>query len=609
MTARRIIRQACAGIAQACLCVCTVALLPPGCGPSAATQPEALPDGSPAGVFQAVPPAAERRTDGERPPAIAPAFRDIARTAGLVFTYYNDAVEGRYFYPEIMGGGMAWFDFDQDGWLDLYVMNGRPLVVGAAARDRPDLCCRLFRNNGDGTFSDVSLNANAAFRCYGQGCAAADFNADGFPDCYLTAYGPAALLVNNGDGTLSDASSRAGVSDVGWGTSAAWVDLDQDRDLDLYVATYLDVTAANHQVCEYDGKNGYCGPGRFQALPDRVFLNSGDGTFVERSAELGFAAEGGKGLGVIAVDLDDDLRPEVFVANDMMPNFLFTLDVAAPGASRYHEVATGAGCAVSGTGEAEAGMGIACADFDGDGRPDLFLPHYFQKKSTLYRNLGNLQFEDDSYRSRIAALTTLYLGFGTLAVDFDRDGAGDLFMANGHVLGPEQPPFEMRPRLFKNDGSGRFSDVSEWAGPYFDDLWLGRGAAGADYDNDGDLDIAVSHLGRPMVLLRNETATGRHFLGLKLQSASRIPPVGGRVIIDAGNRTQVVPVISGGSYLSSSDERLLVGLGAAARADRVEVHWPSGRIDRYNTVSADRYWRCLEGKGLEPVSNEALSSP
>lgn len=240
-------------------------------------------------------------------------------------------------------------------------------------------------------------------------------------------------------------------------------------------------------------------------------------------------------------------------------------------------------------------MGVACADFDGDGLVDIFLAHYYTQKNTLYHNLGDLIFEDDSRRTRIAATSYDTLGFGTVAFDYDLDGSRDLFVANGHVLGPLQTPNEMHPQLLHNDGSGRFDDVSRIAGPYFEDLWLGRGAAGADYDNDGDVDLVVSHLHRPVALLRNDTQTPHHFIGLDLRTPTRLPPAGARVVVTAGDRKMVMPIVGGGSYLSSGDPRLVIGLGDWDGTVDVEVYWPTGGVGLFPGLPTDRYWRITEG--------------
>lgn len=547
-------------------------------------------------------------------PEVVPRFISVAKSSGIDFTFFSDIVPDRYFLPEIMGGGAAWFDFDLDGWLDLYLMNGCPL--DNSKRDEAEKTAgpfrnRLFRSHGAGRFSDVSRLASAfqdaaAGNRYGQGVAVGDYDADGFPDLYLANYGPNVLLRNNGDGTFSDVTHVANVADELWGTSPIWLDLNGDGYLDLYVVNYLLVTRENSTVCKYDGVIGYCGPGSYEAAPHRAFISGGDGTFVEAAKEYGLLAPGGKGLASAALDFDNDLKAEIYVANDMMPNFLFTqsstyradADSGSPSA-RYANVAMEAGCAVSGSGENEASMGVACGDFDGDQLVDIFLTHYYAHKNTLYHNLGNLLFHDDSYRTRIAATSYETLGFGTVAFDYDRDSAIDLFVANGHVLGPKHSPDAMPPQLLSNDGQGRFVDISEFSGPYFQQLWLGRGAAGGDYDNDGDLDLLVTHIGQPVALLRNDTQTKRHWIGVDLHTRERLTPVGGRVVVAAGTHRITLPVVAGGSYLCSSDPRLLFGLGDHAERVLVEVHWPSGRVDVYSDVQVDRYWRITEGQTPE----------
>jgi hypothetical protein len=529
-------------------------------------------------------------------PAVMPVFTDVAVKSGIDFAFFSDTVRGRYFLPEIMGGGIAWLDYDGDGRLDVYFRNGTNLPFAAASTGQHP--SRLYRNLGAGQFAEVSAHSHADHEAYGQGAAVADYDADGFSDLYLANYGADALLHNNGDGTFTNVTGAAGVSDELWSTSAVWCDLDGDGLLDLYVANYMDVSFENHKTCEYSGRPGYCGPGSYESRPDAVYLNRGDGAFIESADRLGFVDDNGNGLAVIAADFDDDLRPEIFVANDMTPNHMFTQSTHfdVPGSPRpvYANVAPAGGSAVSYAGVNEAGMGISCADFDNDGRLDIFITHYYHQKNTLYHNRGLLIFDDDSRRTRIAETSYESLGFGTCPIDFDRDGDVDLFVANGHVLGPEQQPFEMRPQLLMNH-QGLFYDVSDQAGPYFQKLLLGRGVAGADYDDDGDIDIAVSHLDHRVALLRNETQTGRHFLGLDLKTKHRSVPVGGRVIVTTAGHRQVLPITAGGSYLSSGDPRIVAGLPKDARAVQVEIHWPSGRVDRFDDLTPDRYWLITEG--------------
>ncbi|MBI5758344.1 MAG: CRTAC1 family protein [Planctomycetales bacterium] len=520
---------------------------------------------------------------------------DISAEAGVAVRFFNDEVPGRFFLPEVMGGGVGWIDFDGDGLLDLYVMNGCRLVGSPLPGDRHEP--HLFRNLGGGHFADVSSSAQAIHFGYGQGCAIGDFDSDGFPDVYLACWGSDGLLHNNGDGTFSDVTVSSGIDNSLWASSAVWFDADGDHDLDLYVVNYMDVRVDNRRVCEFSGKPGYCGPGEYDAVPDRLFENRGDGTFADMLDEWGFTAENGKGLAVAILDLDDDLLPEVYVGNDMAPNYLFTRShvTGRPETDKlYAEIATNSGCAVADNGQNEASMGIACADYDNDGRTDIYLSHFFGQKNTLYRNLGGLMFVDDSRRTRVAATSFEFNGFGSVAFDFDRDGWMDIFVTNGHVLGPQQQPHAMRAQLLRNDRAGRFHDISSSAGPYFQDLLLGRSAASADFDNDGDLDLAVSHLHRPLALLRNDTVTQRHFLGLRLTTPDRIPPIGGRVVVTASGHRQVLHLVAGSSYLATHDDRLLVGLGEHGDPAAVTIHWPSGRVDEF-VLEPDQYWHVREG--------------
>ena len=529
-----------------------------------------------------------------------PQFVDVAAEVGVNFNFFSDAVPGRYWLPEIMGGGAAWLDADADGQLDLYLMNGSTLAdSGPSAGSHGN---GLFQQIG-GQFVDVSHAAGTAHGGYGQGVAAGDFDGDGFTDLYLANWRENCLLHNNGDGTFEDVTTTAGVAGRQWSTSVTWCDINRDGLLDLYVTNYLDISLSESRICRYNDRPGYCGPGQYAAEPDEVYLSRGDGTFRESALELGLTAADGKGLAVSVLDLDDDLQPEIYVANDMTRNFLFTRSSLESGTEtdpRFHEVAMETGCGLSDTGRNEASMGIATADFDADGRVDLFLTHYFQSKNTLYRNLGGLMFDDDSRRWKVAATSYNFLGFGIVPLDWNRDGRPDVFIANGHVLGPEHEPNQMTQQLLWNDGTA-FHDVSHLAGPYFRELCLGRGTSVADFDSDGDSDIVVTHLDRPVALLRNDTQTTGHFLGLKFHSTNRIPPVGGRVVVEFAGRQQVIPIAAGGSYLSSGDSRLLIGLGDGSGVCKVTVYWPDGRESRSDDLAIDRYWQIIEQVDSDPV--------
>ena len=535
-------------------------------------------------------------------PATLPRFVDVARESGIDFTYFNDEAAGNWLIVEVMGGGAAWLDVDLDGWLDLYLTEGCRLEKSAVGdgehRDR------LYRGRGTAGFRDVSAVAGIGDDHYGQGVAVGDYDADGFPDLYLANFGPAVLLHNNGDGTFTDVTARAGIEFAKWGTSAAFADLDHDGQLDLYACTFLDNRLGNNKACDYSQGRGYCGPGSYVGEQDQVWVSRGDGTFVERSAELGFTETNGrgKGLAVSIVDLDDDLLPEVYVGNDMTPNYLYTRRALQGAPARYEELATSAGCAVSDDGENEASMGIVTEDFDGDGRPDIFLAHFYQAKNTLYQNLGQLLFADVSRKTRIAATSLHNLGFGTVGLDWDRDGRMEMFVATGHVLGPSVQPYQMQPQLLWQAANGTFVDVSDdVGGAYFGGKWLGRAAAGADYDNDGDLDLAVSHNISPVALLRDDTAAPGRFLGLDLRTPSRIPPIGGRIEVHCDGRKTIRPIASGGSYLSSPDPRILVTLPPGSSPADVTIHWPSGRVDRFS-LEGDGYYRVLEGESPERMT-------
>ncbi len=533
-----------------------------------------------------------------------PRFEDVASEIGVDFQPYCDQVPGRFFLPEIMGSGVAWLDYDLDGHLDLYFANGcqlDPAVPPTATHAN-----QLFRQHDLGTFVCATEASHSGDRGFGQGIAAGDFDADGFPDIFVANYGCNVLLHNNGDGTFSDATaaSKTGLSDD-WSSSVCWLDINGDSWLDLFVANYLNATLENNQVCDAHGLPRYCGPDAFAAVPAEVLLGQGDGTFREAAVELGLRGHDDRGLGVVAIDVDNDLLAEIYVANDMSPNFLFsrTRRGADPAAATAGFVDRGfdAGCAVSDQGENEASMGIACGDFDGDHRPDIFLTHFLGEKNTLYANLGGLIFSDESRRAQIAACSFDQLGFGAVASDFDRNGTLDLFIANGHVFGHLQRPHEMLPQLLLNRGRGRFKETSSAAGPYFQIKWLGRAAAGCDYDNDGDLDVAVTHVGKPVAILRNDTKNANHFVGLEPWTRSRVPPVGGRVLVATPQQTQVFPIYAGGSYMASSDTRILCGLGSYAGPVTVTVHWPSGHVDTFEAVTTDRYWQLREGSDIRPL--------
>lgn len=535
---------------------------------------------------------------------VDPRFSDVASFLGIEFQFHTDFTSGRFYLPEVMGGGVGCIDFDRNGFIDLFFPNGSHLLP-KNSDDQPAPTNVFYRNRGT-HFEEIAELAGLAHAGYGQGCAIADYDVDGFPDVYLANYGENVLYRNNGDGTFTETSSVTTKGQQIWSTSPAWVDLNDDGLVDLYVVNYLNVTRDNFRPCDYDGVIGYCGPGEFEALPDEVLLNLGNGEFREASSELGLVADNGKGLAVSALDFNHDLKPEIYVANDMTENFLFSQNdlfgSEPPPTSAYRNVARLSGCAVSESGLHEASMGVACADFDLDLLPDIFLTHFYQHKNTLYRNRGGLTFSDDSRRFRVVISSKDYLGFGVVPFDYDSNGATDLFIANGHVIGPNYPISLMPPQLIANVNGKYFEDVSERTGEYFRRPTLGRGAAGLDFDNDGDSDIAVSHLSHPVSLLRNETAdVGGRVIGLILEDRYRNLPIGGRVVIESEDYKRVYPVVSGGSYLSSPDPRFLIPLPRLSGAQTtVTIYWPSGVISEYKDLKPGRYWYLREG--YEPVS-------
>jgi len=598
--------------------------------PPVADRVPAAPAAAPEGAAGAASERAAGRATPSQRGSVTPVFTDVARAAGVDFTFDRDAYPGRWLVVEIMGGGVAWIDFDRDGWLDLFLTNGGRIEYSKGPdRAAPD---RLFRSRGRGadgnvTFADVTVPAAVVDPAYSQGVAVGDYDADGFPDLYLANYGPNALLRNNGDGTFTAVTGAAGVGDDKWGTGAVFTDLDFDGVLDIYVSNFLDNVPANARPCfvgaevvgatEYASREGYCGPGNYRGEQDAVYRGRGDGTFAPAAAELGFVErEGaGKGLCVAVADLDDDLRPEIYVGNDMTPNYLYVAGARTeptPTGSvprvHYEEVAFDSGCAVSDRGENEATMGIVIDDLNDDARPDIFLCHFYKAKNTLYHNLGRLQFADESRRTRIAATSFDNLGFGTVALDWDRDGKLEMFNATGHVLGPNYIPERMAPQLLRRIDKERFADVSaDVVGDYFRGTYLGRGVAGGDYDNDGDLDIAVAHNDSPFALLRNDTAAPGRFISLELLTAGRLAPVGGRVEMVCGPLRMVRPVVAGGSYMASHDPRLLFTLPPGDEPAAVTIHWPSGRVDRV-LLAGDRHWRVTEGEEPVPLDDSGRPS-
>ncbi|HZW33109.1 MAG TPA: FG-GAP-like repeat-containing protein [Isosphaeraceae bacterium] len=522
-----------------------------------------------------------------------PRFEDIAPRSGVRFRYECGATPN-LFIGDTMGGGVALFDYDGDGWLDIYFVNGCRLPFDRRSPPGPN---RLYRNRGDGTFEDVTERAGVAGRGYGMGCAVGDFDNDGHDDVFVTGLGQTVLYRNRGDGTFEEVTERAGVSSSRWTTAAGFGDLDGDGDLDLVAVTYVEADPASAVECrDKSGRRIHCQPERFPAQLDHLFRNNGDGTFTDVSREAGIEVPEGKGLGLAIADLDGDGRLDLFVANDGTANFLFR----NRGGLHFEEAGLTAGVAYDGTGQPTASMGVVAEDLNGDGRIDLFHTNFINQANTLRWNLGGGQFVDATLAANLAAPSRSKTGFGTVALDVDNDGTLDLFVGNGHT--DDQPwlntPMAQAAQLFLGREHGRFTPAGTEVSPYFVHPVVGRGVAAGDLDNDGRVDLVVVHRDAPAAVLRNRTRGG-HWLGLRLRGTrSGRTPVGARVVCRAGRRSAVRWVTSGTSYLSASDSRLWFGLGSARMVEHLEVRWPSGMVQAWSNLPADRILDLQEGDNL-----------
>lgn len=509
-------------------------------------------------------------------------FTDVAASAGLRFTHDRGATP-EHQLPETMGSGLAWLDYDNDGWMDLYVVQSGPFPPNGSLRAQD----RLYRNNGDGTFTDVTARAKLPHGLYGMGVVAADYDNDGYTDLYVTGFGRNILYHNNGDGTFTDVTEKAGVGASGWSTSAAFADFDGDGWIDLFVVRYVDYSVEKNYFCgdTITGRRKYCSPKVYPPIHNLLFHNNGDGTFTDISASSGIDQALGKGLGVVVADLDDDGRPDIYVANDTTMNFLFR----NLGGNRFEDVSLLSGAGLNSAGHAMGGMGVNAGDLDGDGLLDLVVANFEAEINSFYRNVGEGVFEDVSARSGFGGPSFAFSGFGLNLLDAANAGRLDAFVANGHVL--EKPlmdgsTYAERPFLMWNDGKGKFHERG--CGKPFRRELVGRGSAVADFDNDGDLDIAVSNSGGPLQLLRND---GRHgnWIGFALRGkASNRQGIGARLTIDTEAGRHVREVKAGESYLSSSDPRIHFGLGSATLR-LLTIRWPSGIVQEVRDLKPGRY--------------------
>jgi enediyne biosynthesis protein E4 len=539
------------------------------------------------------------------PKAARPQFEDVTTALGVDFQYVASHTSKKYLI-ETMGSGVALFDYDNDGRLDIFVLNGATLADptpkgSVPQKSGPKEWNRLYHQKLDGTFEDVTEKSGLQGTRYAMGMAVGDYDNDGFEDIFVTSYGGNSLYHNNGDGTFSDVTTNAGVAGSGWSTSAAWVDLDNDGLLDLIVLRYLqwdfdDIWCGEHK----EGYRAYCHPDSFKAIAPLVYHNDGNGHFTEVSRKIGIA-EPGKGLGIALADYDRDGQVDLFVANDSMPEFLYH----NKGDGTFEEVGLASGVAVDGEGHSYAGMGVDFADYDNDGFPDLVITDLANQMYALYHNNGNGTFDYNSYPSGIGRMTMTHSGWGVRFFDFDNDGWKDLLIAQGHDIDTIQLTFpNLRYRepmlLARNTGKG-FVDVSAEAGAAFQAPWVGRGMAIGDIDGDGRLDAVVTTNDGAIHILHNATSTTNHWLGLKLVGhKSNRDAIGAEVKIMTATGAQFATVTTASSYLSSSDKRVHFGLGAERTVRRIEIRWPSGIRQTLENISGDQILTVDEPSAQQP---------
>ncbi len=526
-----------------------------------------------------------------------PAFEEIPPSVSGITWVHTAGKSPQKHLPETSGAGCAFLDYDNDGWMDIYLVNS-----GKSDFYTPPKPLRnaLYRNNRDGTFTDVTQKAGVPGNGYGMGVAVGDYNGDGLPDLYVTQFGRNILYRNNGDGTFTDVTDKAGVAARGWSSSAVWFDYDNDGRLDLFVCQFAEFDAALGCGTDKDGVHHYCIPRIFKPRPSWLFHNNGDGTFTDVSRESGIAEHLGKAWGVVATDLNNDGRMDLFVANDTVANFLFMNQEG----KRFEESGFAAGVAYSAEGRARSGMGVDSADFNNDGWMDLFVANIDEEIFSLYRNNHDGTFDDVAMQQGIGMATRWMSGWGLKFFDYDNDGNVDLILSNGF---PDDLVDQISNKvtyrepllLFHNDGR-IFRDVSQQSGPVFSKNFAARGLAIGDFNNDGAIDVLISVNDGAPVVLKNNAAKGNHWVGLHLVGQKSNPDaIGARVTYQAADLNRSRMKVGGGSFLSSHDPRMVLGLGQRTRLDWLEVRWPQpgGAVDRFTDLPIDRYVTIVEGTG------------
>ncbi len=535
-----------------------------------------------------------------------PLFIEVPPASSGIEWVHDNAMSPERYLPETLGPGCAFLDFDNDGWMDMYLVNSGPCDFW---KPRKPIRNGLYKNNRDGTFTDVTEKACVTGGNFGMGVAVADFDNDGWPDMFVTAYGRCILYKNNHDGTFKDVTEKAGVATPGWTTSAVWFDYDNDGRLDLFVCSFVDYSGEHKFGCGDNkiGKHYYCIPRVFKGTASFIYHNNGDSTFTNVTKGTDIAKSLGKGLGVVATDINNDGRMDLFVANDTVQNYLYVNRGPGPnGTWKWEEIALQAEVAFSENGKPRSGMGVDAADLNNDGWQDLFVANVDQEMFSVYQNNKDETFRDVAQVEGVAQATRLLSGWGLKYFDYDNDGSIDLFLANGH---PDdmidnyslQVKYREPLLLFHQGDDGKLHNVSDHAGPVFHKVFPARGVAVGDYNNDGAVDVLVCNNGGAPLLLKNNVARGNNWLGIKLEGVTcNRDAIGAKISWSAAGKKRSRLKNSGGSYLSSHDPREVLGIGKAGKIDELEIHWPapSKQIDRIKDLPLSKYVRIIEGKGI-----------